>query len=254
MLTTTGRKVAALDRPLMRLIDFANLPMPISERRSALSTLNEARRALAAVAADPTLLERAPYPLGDLCMPVALKVIWIRARDQFPHPTVPGAVLVPVESGTGFNPATVRMDVEHLAATIWTVRSTLWRVALAYAHRDARSFDVGVPSAGISAARDRISVGTDGRITIEHRDISAALLAMLAQLDLGRVRICRAQYRRTHSRCCRLFLALRRDQQECSRQCADLRRHNQVRHPNAVQVRDSEVFKIQLARFKRKGD
>ncbi|HUY28593.1 MAG TPA: hypothetical protein VMV27_14380 [Candidatus Binataceae bacterium] len=189
---------------------------------------------MASVAANPALLERAPYPDGGLPrMPAALLALWIRARDAFPHPTVAAAVQVLIGPTDQFSPAAVCMDVEHLVATLWIVRAALWRIALAQAHHDPRPFAIGVPSADMVASRDRISVGANGRITIEHRDISAALLAILGELNLERLRICRARYRRTRSTCSRLFLALRKDQKDCSRQCADLRRHNDVRHPSA---------------------
>jgi hypothetical protein len=241
-----GRRVAERDRALIRLIEFANLMTPVTERRSPLRTLNEIshrvtvadlkdfarrerlRQARRSATPDDALV----YP--DRGMDSALAGPWIAARKMFGHPRAPHAVTVPVpieSSGTEFHLA---MDVVQLIETIWIVRATLWRIALAHAHQDRSPFVIGVPSGKIYAGRDRITVGADGRISIEYRDISAALLSMLSTLDLSRVRICRAQYRRTRSRCCRLFLALRKDQKECSRQCADLRRHNEVRHGRSL--------------------
>lgn len=200
---------------------------------------------MAAGAIDETLIERAPR--GDYLprMPAALAVIWIRARDTFPHPTVPNAVQVPIEPIDQFNAPAICMDVEQVVETAWIVRTALWRIALAQAHRDPRHFAIRVPAADMVASRDRISVGTDGRVTVEHRDISGALLSMLSTLDLSRVRVCRTEYRRTRSRCSRLFLALRKDQKECSRQCADLRRHNEVRHGEQAKRRRTAQAKLQ---------
>ena len=222
-----GRKVAPQDKLLFSLVEFANLLTPRIEGRSALAIMSDIRRAATASGDTPPV---EPIPVADYLprMAPALTILWVTARDAFPHPSRPGIVAVPIP---GDPPIAICADAAEVAAKAWTVRSVLWRLVLAREHQDRRAFVTAAPP-----VRNSISIDEAGRLRVEYHDLTPALLATLDGLDISRLRICKTRYQRTRSRCCRLVLALRHDQKECSCACADQRRHNLTRHPQRQQL------------------
>jgi hypothetical protein len=253
----TGRRVAKRDKELSDLIEFANLLTPRLTAQSKLSHLqmiNQFRHAsdkrarltpeqLEALWADerrdPTTRvvpakdaqaaqAKARERLNELLSP-----IWIKALDRFgvpfttstsvvgqfgitetiQHPSL--AVSVPGLPMTSPTP-------EDLIEKIWTVRSVLWRLALAQRQpEDQWRRPIPLPAPPKSYVLIH-----DGKVMPMSVDLTGMLVEKLTNIGISRLRICGVRYRRTRSRCCRLFLALTKKQRDCSRQCRDLRLHN----------------------------
>jgi hypothetical protein len=87
--------------------------------------------------------------------------------------------------------------------------------------------------------RARLIFPGDGRARLLNTDLSSMLVELLFEKpsradrptvnDISKLRICGAPYRRTRSRCCRLYVALTKNQKDCSLKCRDLRLHTQKR-------------------------
>lgn len=268
-----GRRVAKHDEDLFRLIEFANLLTPRGDStlmNRVLAKMDSAglrremdeqlraylsekiqilgeERLQRTEQSDETLVEQIDLTgglkrqaetmareeqerreLNQLLAP-----IWLEARERFPHPTILLGVAVP-----GLEPPVECRSPEDLADKVLTVRRVLRRVAVRLTGRpdavtigwldhpeNPNQIIVSLPPAKLQIQ--------DGKFSIVE-NFGSALIEKLNRPDIGRLRICRAEYRRTGTRCDRLFLALiykKKNQQfECSPECADLRRHN-VKRP-----------------------
>jgi hypothetical protein len=135
-----------------------------------------------------------------------------------------------------------------LIEQVWTVRRLLWRIALEQSKKqEGLSYCWSAPLYARPNSHipfplqpipeltflDGVALALDPDLTAKLATLLPAKLpGTMKQLRIARINglyICGAPYRRTRSRCCRLYVALTKNQKDCSPQCRDLRHHTEKR-------------------------
>lgn len=264
---SASRRVSPRDKPIVALIEFANLLTPrltaqskrshlvvmnqIAAARTAVDNLPRPRQPFTGVFADLWPMDD-EYAMRERQIELAraneaentrarlhelLAPMWTTAVARFP--AAPSAfdlfdLYDDQRAARLRNPNPTRVAVpglprftsgspEDLLPHVWTVRSLLWRLALAQRHPDGRL--ITIPTGPKLYVQIR-----HGRLTTPTFDLAGSLIEILKNADLSRLHICGVEYRRTRSRCLRMFFALVTKgsgrQKDCSRECRDLRWHN----------------------------